>query len=135
MKSQSLTVPVVVLVIVLLTVGSLNVPRYFYLSWKGVVSDAQITIKEPENHRLIRYSFSINGQTFSGVQGVSDEITKVSVGQTIQIYYYATDPTINCYCEPRQNLIAESVVALLASLTAALFIGLSIRFRSRVKGK
>ena len=113
---------VLLFAVVVVILGSINWRRYFYLSRFGTLTTAQITAKEPANHRIVRYAFQIDSSTFTGLQSAGSEIERLSVGQSIRIYFYPSDPSLNCYCDPKERLLSETFVILFGGLIAALIV-------------
>lgn len=113
---------VVVFAVTVVILGSINERRYFYLSQFGTLTTAQITAKEPENHRIVRYAFKVDSTTFNGLQSAGSEFDRLNVGQFIQVYFYPADPSLNCYCDPKERLVSETVLILFAALVPSLII-------------
>jgi len=113
---------VVVFAVTVVILGSINGRRYFYLSQFGTLTTAQITAKEPENHRIVRYAFRIDSTTFTGLQSAGSELERLNVGQSIQVYFYPPDPSVNCYCDPKERLVSEMFLILFGALVPSLVI-------------
>jgi hypothetical protein len=111
---------VLVFAVAVVILGSINWLRHFYLSQFGMLTTAEITAKEPENHRIVRYVFKVDSTTFMGLQGAGSEFERLNVGQSIQIYFYPRDPGLNCYCDPKDKLVWETVIILFGALVTSL---------------
>ena len=55
--------------------------------------DGTITAHEPANHNQYRYSFSVNGRSYSGRESPRKEEPRI--GQRVTVFYDPLDPTKN----------------------------------------
>lgn len=52
-------------------VGRVNLPGYWVLAHRGVRTEGVVVGKEPNNHQLVRYSFTVDQSPYSN----SDQVT------------------------------------------------------------
>lgn len=107
---------------VVLLLGSLNWRKYYGLARDDVATDGLITAKEPANHLSLRYSFTVNKKTFSGIESVGNSLDTFNVGDTVRVYYLPTNPDVNCFCNPNTKLKEETITVLLAALGTSVVI-------------
>src|SRR5712692_8907533 len=95
--------------------------NYWRLANRGVLADARVTAKEPNNHRFVHYSYEIGGQTYSGIgnggRGNAD-FDRIEIGQSVLVFYDPSDPRVSCLGNPANHLEANLTgVAFVALLT------------------
>ena len=86
----------------------------------GLHTHGHVTAKEPGNHHLIRYTFSVDSREFTGAQMasvVAIPFDAVSVGDALPVTYDARNPNVSVPGDPR---------ALLRWCYAGLFIALPL---------
>jgi Protein of unknown function (DUF3592) len=99
--------------------GSLNIPTYIALIQHGERTTATITKTDCNNHSEAAYTFTVGTTRFSskGVMWMYD-CQSLHAGDSIQIYYDRTDPTISRAFEPHKGLVNDLIPIALACLTA-----------------
>ena len=117
--------------VIFLVLARLNCADYYYLWRYGRAGAALVTAKEPENHFILRYSFSVNGSTFYGFENGPKTLNLIEVGQSIPIYYYPKDPSVNCFCDPQARLASETTAIGFASVLASAVLSAAIFKRLR----
>ena len=117
--------------VVFLVLARLNWGDYYYLWRYGRPGEALVTAKEPENHFIFRYSFSVNGSTFYGFENAPKTLNLIQVGQSITVYYYPADPDVNSYCDPQARLASETTAIGLASILTSAVLSIAIFKRLR----
>jgi hypothetical protein len=99
---------------------SMNMPRLYPLTRRGVKTCGTITAFEPNNHRTVHYSFQVNDKTYSGAQegGVGKEVIPHSsdCGGHV-VFYLPDDPYVSCIGDPAPMLTNEVIPIVLAMST------------------
>lgn len=70
----------------------------------GLHTQGHVTAKEPSNHHLIRYAFSVDSRQFTGAQMaslVAIPFDAVSVGDPLPVTYDGRDPNVSVPGDPR----------------------------------
>jgi hypothetical protein len=98
--------------------GSVNIPRLFPLTRRGVETCGTITAFEPNNHRTVHYSFQVNGKTYSGAQegGVGEKVLLHTDCMGYVVFYLPDDPYVSCIGDPVPMLNNEVISILLPML-------------------
>src|SRR5262245_61724800 len=76
-----------------LTIGSLNLPKYYRLHRNGKETVGTVTSTDCAQHSLIRYSFDVDGQKHGG-QGTGD-CPNLAPGAQLEVWYLPEDPSVN----------------------------------------
>ena len=129
-----ITASVTTLCVVTLVVGSWNWKKYYDLANHGFEKEGWITAKEPGNHMSVRYSYTVNSQTFNGLESIGNSINSLNVGDKVRVFYIPNDPAIGCLCNPKDKLKTETVTILLAALTSALIVFINFRATRKAAG-
>jgi hypothetical protein len=83
--------------------------KYSRLS-DGVGVWGRVTVKEPENHQLIRYSFIVGSQTYAGVGSAGQgnpPFGNLNVGDKVIVFYDPANPNVSCLGYPQGRLKTE----------------------------
>jgi hypothetical protein len=107
--------------------ANLKLPSLFRLLTGGVETGGVITDKIRENHQRIRYSFTVDGHTYTW-GGFSGDIEKtfdqVNVGDPVSITYEKDNPTNSCLGDPRNTFYPNLRMAIFMSLIPTIAIAL-----------
>jgi hypothetical protein len=99
---------------------------YDRLVTNGVVTEGWITLKEPDNHQNVRYSYVVNSETYScighGGQGGLPSFGNLQVGQKVRVVYDKTDPTVSSLGDPAEHLKSGNLLMVWASILFPTFI-------------
>lgn len=118
--------------LIALILGTLSWRKYYDLARNGVATEGRITVKEPGNHLSVRYSFTVNQKTFSGLESIGNSMSTLNVGDTVRVFYLSTDPNINCFCNPNDKLKMETLTVLLGAVAGSLVISVFLIRKIRV---
>ena len=83
--------------------------KYSRLS-DGVGVWGKVMAKEPENHQLIRYSFVVGPQTYTGVGSAghgNPTFGSLNVGDRVIVFYDPANPYVSCLGYPQGRLKTE----------------------------
>lgn len=101
----------------------------YKLATYAVQVQGQVTAKEPGNHRLIKYSFTLNGAEYSG-QGPAGrgnaDFDALQVGQGIAVFALSDEPATNTSIRPDILFRDECLFAGFVLLTFPLALVLSV---------
>jgi hypothetical protein len=108
--------------------------RYYSLSTHGMVGEARITGKEPQNHRAVAYAFEVDGQSFDGFGRAgfgNPEFDALGVGDRALVYYLPDHPETSCLGDAHFLLRNESTFLFLVITLFPTFILLAWRWQRR----
>ena len=105
-------------------VGGLNLPKYWTLAERGINTEGVVIAKEPANHRLVRYTYSIDQSSYFGSDQVGD-FERLKIGDPVTVSYDPLNPSMSLLGDPRQRLTNELVsVGAVAILFPTIIVGL-----------
>jgi hypothetical protein len=89
----------------------------------------RVTAKEPENHNFVKYSFEVNGHTYSGLGTAGGEnpgFHALEIGSSVVVHFDPVNPDISFLGDPiRQAKSATNGVIFVALVGSILsMIGL-----------
>src|SRR5262245_46814868 len=117
-----------------LGVFSLDWITYYKLARSGVGTRGLVTAKEPENHRFIRYSYSVGESDYSGL-GVAGngnpEFDDIKVGDPVIVYYNSDNITISFLGEPKYQLNSVTRGVVFIALVLPVFVLFAIAMARR----
>lgn len=73
--------------------------EYYALATRGLQTHAVVIKKEPENHRFIHYTYTVDGKSFFGIGNGgrgNPDFDEIEVGQKLIAFYDPTDPEVSC---------------------------------------
>jgi Protein of unknown function (DUF3592) len=80
--------------------------RYRHFANSGKPTTGHVEAKESENHRAIRYSYDVNGQSYSGLGsagGINPEFDDLQVGSPVTLFYDREDPRRSLLDDPKNE--------------------------------
>ena len=88
---------------------SVNLPSYAVLAYRGLETQGTIVEKQPDNHSYIRYSYTVDGQTYtasdmSGRGCGNPDFSGARVGAPVRVSY---DPR-----KPQRSLLGDALCRL-----------------------
>lgn len=95
-----------------------NPGRMVRLAESGIRAEATVFAKEPLNHNLIRYSYTVGGDKFTGSGSAGCCIDNIQIGQSVVVYYDPNNPADSFNGDPRAE--AENVKGLIFLIMIAL---------------
>jgi hypothetical protein len=76
----------------------------------GVGVYGKVTAKEPENHQIIRYSYNVGQQTYSGVghggRG-NPSFGELKIGDSVVVFYDPANPSVSVMGNPQAHQQVE----------------------------
>jgi len=78
-----------------------------------------VTFYRPDARDDLRYRFGLGGREYTGGSS-SHGSGSYTVGEALQITYAASDPTINCACDPQKVASGDEAGALIGGIFVAL---------------
>lgn len=101
--------------------------KWSSLAKYGIETKGKVVKKEPDNHRFIQYSYSVDQQTFSGLGSAGDpnpEFDQLNVGDTITVFFNPDNPKESFLGNPesqsrsiRNGIVFLAVLGPLFSMT------------------
>jgi hypothetical protein len=88
-------------------IKSLDWMDYNYLVKRGVAVKATVTAKEPDNHRFIRYSYSVDQKTYNGLGSAghgNPRFEELNVGDKVTVVYDPVNPDLSFLGDPKDQL-------------------------------
>jgi hypothetical protein len=114
-------------------IGSLNWPAFHRMAAAGVSGQATVTELLPEIHNTVRYEYHVGGQVFHGQQQSwqpNPPLERLSVGQTLVIYYAPQNPGASVLGDPKPMLQNETISVALAATMIPTFIVVAWAWKS-----
>ena len=96
--------------------GQRNWLNLYRLSKSQSATEAKVTGLHPERHQACDFSYVIDGRTYSHL-----ESCHFSIGETTQLIYLSSDPSIAILSDPKGELIASVVAPICMSLLIGIF--------------
>jgi len=128
----------VILAVFGLVIGGASASNLSYhssLETHGVTTTAVVTSTDSGNHNSLCYRFVADGESHAWCgTGENGEVSALKPGQTIQIVYDRTQPTVNCWCRPSAAAHNDVVsLALMAAMLVAFagFVGFFTERKTR----
>jgi len=94
--------------------------EYYHLAQNGVSTQGKIIAKEPRNHQRLHYSFTVNGQDFTGtghgLQGGIPSFEAIQVGDRVLVFYDASNPHVSRLGDPKKEVASAKRSILFVSL-------------------
>lgn len=93
-----------------------------YATWRPV--SAEITAKEPRNHEIILYKFTVDGVDFQGAGGAgrgNPPFQQISMGQKIVVHYDPASPANSIPGYPRFYDPSNRKMVWFATLATPIF--------------
>jgi len=81
----------------------LDIRRYYGLVERGVETKAEVISKDPENHRMIHYAYTVDGRryTWGGYAGdISRDFNDVNIGDIVRADYDPVKPSFSTLGDP-----------------------------------
>ena len=69
--------------------------KWHELAKYGIETNGHVVRKEPDNHRFIQYSYTVDQQTYSGLGNAgedSPEFDQLNVGDVVRVFYNPDNP-------------------------------------------
>lgn len=102
-----------------------NLWRYYILSERGVAVSGTIIDKQPQNHRFVRYSYSVAGRSFERFGRVGDgnsDFDSLKVGDEINVFVDPKDPETAVVGSPKSWFRNELLTVGIATVVFPLLI-------------
>ena len=116
-------------------IGSLNLPGLWAINASGIKAQAKVLALEPMNHQLVRYSYRVGGNLYTGAGTAgygNPAFSHLTQGDTVLVYYLASEPERSVLGDARQRLREEikSVVTVMLMFPTIIVAVLASRRRT-----
>jgi hypothetical protein len=104
--------------------------EYYQLSRSGILT--QGVVREFEPHQQLKYVFTANGVTYSGIgrTGIGvPPFAEIAIGDAVPVYYLQNSPSVNALGNPRELYMNDLPLVLLVSLLFPSLILIVLRIR------
>ena len=104
---------------IIVGIGSLNCPSLFRLVTRGVSSQGTVIALTPELHNTVRYEYHVAGEVITGQNQCwppNPPLERLSVGQSVAIYYDPRNPKDSVLGNPKPMLENEIGSVLVAAV-------------------
>ena len=85
----------------------LNVDTYYLLTTRGIQTEGVVTDTDPQNHRTVHYSYTVNQQSYS-YGGFSGDINRrfedIKPGDKVPVVYDSLRPDVSTLGDPSDQL-------------------------------
>jgi hypothetical protein len=101
----------------------------YRLSADGIPTQGVVTATEPQNHEIIRYSYKVGGQAYSGVGhggNGNPDFVSIRAGQQVLVYYDANNPQVSTLGYPKNQLQVNLTGIIFAALVGPTIIVISL---------
>lgn len=91
---------------------------------KGVLIDGTVVKKDPGNHELITYEYSVNGRSYTGYgHGLAGNprFKQIEIGQSVIVYYDRDIPANSMMGHPQGDLSVNRQIAWIIALLFPVF--------------
>ena len=95
----------------------------------GVVTQGKVIALEPDNHRLVRYSYSVEGRTYTGIgHGGSGnpKFDDLVIGTPLRVVYDSTNPSESFLGSPRHDFEVNRSGAIFLGVVPPTLIALTL---------
>ena len=102
----------------------LDIPRYYFLTSRGVQTIGQVTSKDPEEHGTVHYSYVVEGKsyTWGGFSGDIDrDFDEIKAGDPVPCVYDPVKPSSSSLGDPRPQFDSLVRGAIFFTLFPTLF--------------
>ena len=92
-----------------------------------IVTQGRVIAKEPDNHRIIRYSYTVNGQTYTGIGhggGGNPKFDDLEIGHSVQVVYDSKNPSESFMGFPEHDVQVNRTGAIFLGVVPPTFISL-----------
>jgi len=93
----------------------------------GIVTQGRVIAKEPDNHRIIRYSYTVNGQTYTGIGhggGGNPKFDDLEVGHSVRLVYNSKNPSESFMGFPEHDVQVNKAGAIFLGIVPPTFLSL-----------
>jgi hypothetical protein len=94
------------------------------LARRGVETEGRVVAKELENHRFIRYSYEVGGQTYSGLGSAgrgNPEFEQLNIGDRVKVFYDSDNPKESFLGNPQAQADSITRGVLFLAILGPLF--------------
>jgi hypothetical protein len=94
------------------------------LAQRGVEVEGKVIAKEPENHRLIRYSYVAGAETYFALGTGGDgnpEFEQLNTGDRVKVFYDPGNPKESILGNPQRQASSKTTGVLFLAIIAPLF--------------
>ena len=94
-----------------------------------IVTQGRVIAKEPHNHRIIRYSYTVDGQTYTGIGhggGGNPKFEDLAIGNSVRVVYNSKNPSESFMGFPEHDLQVNRAGAIFFALVPPTFISLAV---------
>jgi Protein of unknown function (DUF3592) len=91
---------------------------------KGVPIYGRVTLKEPDEHQLVTFTYEVNGKQYTGI-GNADRgnpaFDKIQIGEQVVVFYDSENPEESILGYPRLYARANNGMALFLAIFLPIF--------------
>lgn len=94
-----------------------------------IVTQGRVVAKEPQNHGIIRYSYTVDGQTYTGIGhggGGNPKFEDLAIGNLVRVVYNSKKPSESFMGFPEHDLRVNRAGAIFFALVPSTFISLTV---------
>jgi hypothetical protein len=80
--------------------------KWHELAKYSIETNGYVMRKEPDNHRIIQYSYAVDQQTYSGLgnaSGDTPEFDQLNIGDEVRVFYNPDNPKLSILGNPESQ--------------------------------
>jgi len=130
---QSLPFGTVLAIAILVFTGwAINVPAFYRMAHDPGFAEGTVTNKQPDNHRLVGYTFTIDNQSYSGEGAVGDAFDRIRPGDKVRVTYDPRNPSMSMLMGSasdiyKQTTLMSAIFALVTGFPLGIVVFLLLR--------
>jgi hypothetical protein len=100
----------------------LNGTAHYRLAKRGTSTTGTVTAKEPDNHRIVWYSYVVAQNNYIGAESAGSRFYQLDIGAPVKVFYLPDNPGISCICDPVAEWDEDKFSIAVAPLVFSTFI-------------
>lgn len=92
---------------------------------QGIRAQGYVTAKEPDNHRIVRYSYVVGNRSYEGIGhggAGNPSFDNLNIGTPVLVFYNARNPEVSTMGYPEHHLRVNLTGVLFLTLIGPLIV-------------
>ena len=103
-------------------IAFLNGTTHYRLAKKGAKTKGTVIAIEPDNHRIVRYTYSVAQNHYIDAESPGGRFEQFYIGAPVEVFYLPDDPGVSCICDPVAEWNEDKFATAVAPLMFSTFI-------------